>query len=113
MHLAPGGASYCDYGSSVEQSDCDAAVQSLATRFGKSIGGSLAVGSGGSCLDGGWGSVPLGCSAQSLNRGLRAVYKTGGGDQSKGCANEMYQLVCSDSGIIDIIVFIYCIILIL
>ena len=56
----------------------------------------LDVGSGGSCLDGSWGQVPLGCSVQSGLSGL-THYKTSG-DTGPGCISKMYQLVCRDNG---------------
>jgi hypothetical protein len=46
-------------------------------------------GSDGSCNDGAWGDVPLGCSAQS-GGDWAAHYKTSG----VNCAGMLYQLVC-------------------
>ena len=56
----------------------------------------LKVGSGGSCLDGSWGQVPVGCSVQSGGSG-NAHYKTSG-DTGPGCIHENYQLICRYNG---------------
>ena len=96
MHLAPQGATKCDYGISVPQSKCGAAVHHFARIAGQIPARSLQVGSGGSCLDGSWGQVPLGCSAQS-GGDWSAHYKTGGVDHNEGCIHELYQLVCYDA----------------
>ena len=91
MHLAPPGANTCDYGSGV-QSNCEAAAQIFAAEAGTTPGKSLKVGSGGTCNDGGWGQVPLGCSVQS-GGDWTAHYKTDT-DTGAGCIHEYYQLVC-------------------
>ena len=96
FHLAPGGSSECDYGTSVEKSGCENAVRTLASRASKIPGRSLVVGAGGTCMDGSWGQVPLGCSAQS-GGDWAPVYKTTG-DTGEGCIHTMYQLVCFDQG---------------
>ena len=54
----------------------------------------MVTGSGGPCLDGSMGSVPLGCSAQS-GGDWAAHYKTSG-VTGAGCVHEHYQLVCSN-----------------
>jgi len=95
MRLAPPGANTCDNGS-VVQSECEAAVQIFANKASKIPGRSLLVGSGGTCNDGGWGQVPLGCSVQS-GGDWAAHYKTGNRDTDAGCIHQMYQLVCYDS----------------
>ena len=59
-------------------------------------GRSLQVGSGGTCLDGTWGQVPIGCSVQS-GGDWAPVYKNGS-DTGLGCIHPMYQLVCDSSG---------------
>ena len=72
-------------------------LQQLATSVGVTISPSLKFGSGGSCLDGGWGQVPLGCSAQRHNGGSSVWnlhFKTSG-DTGKGCIHQDFQLVCS------------------
>jgi len=90
-HLAPPGATKCDFGETVPQGQCQAVGKSLVPA-GKTPGRGLQVGSGGSCGDGGWGNVPKGCSIQS------------GGDYAPhfksndiGCASysKGYQLVCT------------------
>ena len=97
MHLAEPGANSCDNGS-VDQSGCEAAVQIFANEANKIPGRSMVVGSGGTCNDGGWGQVPLGCSVQSCtNCDWTAHYKTGGAGCNKG-----YQLVCYDSGMFNL-----------
>ena len=92
MHLAPSGSNSCDYGETVSKDDCEAAGFSLWPNPGRS----LQVGSGGKCLDGSWGQVPLGCSVQSGGDGA-ACYKTSG-DTGEGCISKMYQLVCRGKG---------------
>ena len=100
MRLAPPGANTCDNGS-VVQSECEAAVQIFANKASKIPGRSLLVGSGGTCNDGGWGQVPLGCSVQS-GGDWAAHYKTGNRDTDAGCIHQMYQLVCYDSGMFNL-----------
>ena len=98
LHLAPPGAFKCDYGASVNQSKCNDSVHRFALAAGRTPGRPLRVGSGGTCLDGTWGQVPVGCSAQSRGPGdWTAHYKTTG-DTGKHCVNPMYQLVCEESG---------------
>ena len=89
-HLAPPGSHECDYGDSATQDACEAAALSLTSG---TPGRSLVVGSGGNCLDGSWGQVPIGCSVQS-GGDWAASYKTSG-DTGKGCIHSMYQLVCT------------------
>lgn len=82
----------CDSGSQASEDECEAAVASLASDAGATPGRNLQVGSGGSCGDGGWGGVPRGCVAQSLNAGdWAAHFKTSG----PNCNNGDYQVVCS------------------
>ena len=113
MHLAPPGANTCDNGS-VVQSECEAASQIFATDAGKTQERSMQVGSGGKCLDGSWGQVPLGCSVQS-GGDWTPHYKTGNLDTGVGCIHEHYQLVCYDSGMLNLlivcVVFSFCIII--
>ena len=81
------------YGSRSE-SQCSAAVAALAAEAGANVSGRpLQIGSGGSCNDGMWGEVPIGCSAQSGGN-WTAHYKTTG-DTGQDCISEVYQLVCS------------------
>jgi len=94
FHLAPGGAATCDHGTPLESSACLDAVTQLAANSGASLGRSaLQQGSGGGCLDGSWGQVPGGCSAQS-GGDWAAHYKSGSalGDD---CVHAAYQLVCT------------------
>ena len=63
-HLAPKGATNCESGNPITVKYCDKAVAILARRNNKTPG-ELQTGSGGKCGDGGWGSVPRGCSAQT------------------------------------------------
>ena len=102
MHLAQPGANTCDNGS-VVQSECEAAVQIFATEAGKYPGRMMQVGSGGKCLDGSWGQVPLGCSIQS-GGDWTAHYKTGNLDTGAGCIHEQYQLVCYDLGMLKLLI---------
>ena len=102
MHLAKPGANSCD-GGSVVQSGCETAVQIFAQEAGKSPGRPLQVGSGGSCLDGAWGQVPLGCSVQS-GGDWTAHYKTGNHDTGACCIHKDYQLVCYDSGMFNLVI---------
>jgi len=97
FHLAPAGAHVCDYGVSVPQNECEAAAASLHSH---SPGRQLQVGSGGSCLDGGWGQVPFGCSIQSRGD-WAAHFKTSGATQA-GCVHEAYQLVCSGLSMVEL-----------
>ena len=98
IHLAPSGASKCDYGVSVAPAQCESAVRSFAEKEGKIVNQSMRVGLGGTCLDGSWGQVPLGCSAQSGGAWV-AHYKMPMyiGD---GCIHAQYQLVCVSTGTI-------------
>ena len=102
MHLAEPGANSCDNGS-VDQSGCEAAVQIFAKKAEKIPGRSLQVGTGGSCLDGSWGQVPLGCSVQS-GRDWTAHYKTGNHDTDACCIHKDYQLVCYNSGMFNLFI---------
>lgn len=87
-HLAPAGSHKCDYGVSASAAECQAAALGLAANPRRT----LQTGSGGTCLDGGWGQVPLGCSAQTGGDNA-AHYKTAG-DTGSGCIHAAYQLVC-------------------
>ena len=89
MHLAPPGSSSCDYGISVTKDECEAAAKSLWPN--PQTG--LQVGSGGTCLNGGWGQVPLGCS---VNRENGASHYKFFGDDAQDCVHQNYQLVCRD-----------------
>jgi len=99
FYLSAPGAPECFVGESVSEEQCNGAVRNLAP---SSPGRGLQVGSGGSCLDGGWGQVPKGCSAQS-GGDWAAHFKTGSptGEvlgsifQSFRCVDELYQLVCT------------------
>lgn len=95
-HLAPGGAAECDSGTIASKGDCLAAVQGLAAVHGaKQNRTSLYENSGGTCGDGAWGQVPMGCSAQSGPGGdWCAHYKTGP-KTAASCVNNVYQLVCT------------------
>ena len=96
LHLAPGGASECDYGVSIGKSECQASVKYFAGIARKIPGGSLKVGSGGTCSGGSWGLVPYGCSAES-GGDWTAHYKTGV-DSGDGCVKSKYQLICTNAG---------------
>eukprot|EP00808_Paulinella_micropora_P009603 g9125.t1 len=89
-HLAPKGAPVCDYGVTVSARDCAAAVSFLASKAGRVPGRQMATGSGGTCGDGAWGQVPLGCSAQT-GTDFTAHYKPTG----TNCPNQNFQLVCT------------------
>jgi hypothetical protein len=93
-HLAPKGAATCDFGEIVPKRDCLSAVKQLAPRpLGRP---SLQEGQGGRCLDGSWGSVPTGCSAQT-GGDWAAHHKTGrcrGGAGWQQGVNKIYQLTC-------------------
>ena len=69
--------------------ECEAAVKS----FFPSPGRAIQIGSGGTCLDGAWGQVPLGCSVQS--KGDQTGHFKMDGDSGKGCIHNDYQLICS------------------
>ena len=92
MHLAPPGLHSCDYGEMVPKHECEAAGRTLSPNPLRT----LQVGQGGSCSDGGWGQVPLGCSVQSGND-RTAHFKTSG-DTGPGCISNIYQLVCRNNG---------------
>ena len=92
LHLAPPGSSTCDYGETVSKNECQASAALLLPNPGKN----LRVGSGGGCLDGRWGQVPLGCSVQTGGDGA-AHYKDNG-DTGEGCIHKAYQLVCEGMG---------------
>ena len=96
FHLAPAGSSKCDYGTTIDESDCEGVVRSFAATFEQVPGQSMQIGSGGSCLDGSWGQVPVGCSAQS-GGSWTAHYKTST-DNGEGCIHSAYQLVCLSTG---------------
>ena len=85
-HLAPPGAHTCDTGLVASQAQCEAANKELAASAGRVPGKAMQTGSGGRCLDGGWGQVPLGCSSQSS---WTAHYKTSG-DTGAGCIHSAY-----------------------
>lgn len=95
-HLSAGKSTSCDTGVQATQAECEAAVASVASVAGKTPGRNLQVGSGGNCGDGGWGGVPAGCVAQSLNVGTTigdwaAHFKTSG----PNCNNGHYQVACA------------------
>merc|ERR1711871_1677618 len=92
-HLAPKGATNCESGNPITIKYCDKAVAILARRNNKTPGRALQTGSGGKCGDGGWGSVPRGCSAQT-GGDWAAHLKTSG----INCNNGGYQLVCTGPG---------------
>jgi len=99
FHLAPGGAATCDHGTPLQSGACLDAVSRLAANTGASLGrAALQQGSGGGCMDGGWGQVPGGCSAQS-GGDWGAHYKSGSalGD---GCVHAAYQLVCTGESLV-------------
>jgi hypothetical protein len=97
LHLAPAGSVQCDYGLEAAQAICGAAVLSLAAAQEVTPGRvDLQVGGGGACLDGGWGSVPLGCSAQSGGDWAGYFRLAEAGDNaSAACLDSDYQLVCT------------------
>ena len=72
--------------------ECKAAVDSIAKAAGK-IPRKLKVGTGGKCMDGSWGQVPMGCSAKF---GRVPYYKTGTEPPGygPGCTLSDYQPVC-------------------
>jgi len=90
FHLAPPGAHKCDYGHSATQAQCEDAAWPIAGNPKRS----LQVGRGGGCMDGSWGQVPLGCSAQT--GGDKAAHFKTSGDTGAGCINKAYQLVCTN-----------------
>ena len=92
MYLAPPGSDSCDIGNTVPQDECEAAGLKLSPNPARR----LQVGSGGSCMDGSWGQVPLGCSVQSGND--RAAHFKTSGDTGPGCISQDYQLVCRNNG---------------
>jgi len=92
-HLAPVGSTTCDSGTNASSGECEAIVKSLATKNKRVPGRSMQFASGFEllepCNDSAWGSVPIGCSAQT-GGDWAAHYKTGGVNCNRG-----YQLVCS------------------
>ena len=96
-HLAPEGSAACDSGSVASQSDCEAAVKWLAAAAGQTPARTLQVGGGGACLDGSWGQVPAGCSAQTGGDWAAHYKSTATG---AGCVLwKLYQLVCSGGAV--------------
>merc|ERR1719321_1655045 len=93
FHLAPGGSFQCDFGTPATEAQCNELVKGFATAAKKTPGRPLQVGAGGKCNDGGWGSVPLGCSTQS--DGDWAAHFKKSGTSKAGCTNKAYQLVCT------------------
>jgi len=92
--LASAGSHECPAGqATVSQGECQQAVATLAMAAGRVPGRDMQVGSGGACLDGSWGEVPLGCSAQS-GKDWAAHFKTSGAT-GEGCVHAIYQLVCT------------------
>jgi hypothetical protein len=91
-HLAPAGRTSCAYGSPATQNECGTAVAAVASKAGRIPPNGINIGSGGLCNDGSWGSVPLGCSAQT-GGSWAAHYKTSGANCNPG----LYSLVCSGS----------------
>ena len=64
-YLAPLGALECDSGADVALSECEAAVAWIASELGQTPGRTLQSSTWDACVDdGGWSSVPDGCSAQ-------------------------------------------------
>lgn len=92
FHLAPPGAFECKNSQSISQAKCSEIGNEFAKNANKLPGRPLQVGNGGTCLDGGWGNVPLGCSVQS-DGDWAPHYKTDGIKQD-GCVSTDYQLVC-------------------
>ena len=91
-HLAAPAATDCDYGTEATQAQCGNVVAGLASVAGAVPARGMQTGWLGTCNDGGWGNVPLGCSAQSGPGGdWTAHYKTEGSD----CGTQSYQLACS------------------
>ena len=92
-HLAPTGRTTCDYGSpATTQNECQEAVAFVAAVANKTPGRNIHVGDGGTCNDGAWGGVPLGCSVQT-GRDWTAHFKPSGVNCNTGTQD--YQLVCS------------------
>merc|ERR1712096_264348 len=89
-HLAPEGATACDSGDVADLAQCSSAVEGVAAAAGRTPGRSLVSGSGGSCNDGSWGNVPIGCSAQTNGDWAAHFKSSGNSDCSTG-----YRLVCS------------------
>ena len=89
-HLAPAGHTTCDYGVLATQSECAAAVAALASVANRTPARGMVIGSGGTCNDNSWGTIPLGCLAMT---GLDWTphYITDG----PNCNNGNYQHVCS------------------
>ena len=94
-HFAPRGATACDYGVGPTQAECEAAVTSLAAMFGAAPARILQLGSGGTCIDSGWGSVPLGCSAQTADWSPTADWSAHFKSSGVNCNNGDFTLVCS------------------
>ena len=92
-HLAPEGATECDFGELADDLECADATGELALAYGATSGRSLQTGSGGTCLGGSWGGVPLGCSVQT-GGDWTAHFKTSGSN----CNDGGYRLVCSSTG---------------
>merc|ERR1719285_642028 len=90
-HLAPGGASTCDYGMNVGESECESTSAMLVSG---PIGRVLQIGSVGSCGDGAWGNVPPGCSAQTGGDNAAHFMQT---DLMCSGYNSDYQLVCKST----------------
>ena len=104
-HLAPIGQTSCDYGSPVTQNECAIAVAAildvLESPNKKPAASMLITGSGGTCNDGSWGSVPwgsvpwgsvpLGCSSRLGS--WKAYYKTSG--ENCNIQGGVHSLVCS------------------
>lgn len=91
-HFAPAGYTQCDSGDPVGRDDCLNAVSALTHAAGIQRGRTnMPVGAGGRCNDGGWGSVPLGCSSQT--GGDHAAHWKSGGINCNG--HRVYSLVCT------------------
>jgi hypothetical protein len=89
---APQGAtSCCGFGKEVGLDDCQKAVEEMASKVNKTPELGLQVFPGGLeyCNSGGWGNVPLGCSAQI---GTWTAHYKGFGLNCNADAD--YQLVC-------------------
>eukprot|EP00928_Gymnodinium_smaydae_P024609 TRINITY_DN19869_c0_g2_i2.p1 TRINITY_DN19869_c0_g2~~TRINITY_DN19869_c0_g2_i2.p1 ORF type:complete len:4265 (-),score=633.29 TRINITY_DN19869_c0_g2_i2:6-12800(-) len=93
-HLAPAGMQECDYGQNVVYQKCLEAARVVAVSAGGPSQKKLQVGLGGSCGDGGWGSVPLGCSVRSGGRNWDAYFKYGKSEKL-GCGGADIQLICT------------------
>jgi hypothetical protein len=90
-HLAPAGRTTCDYGVLATQSECASAVAALASAANRTPGRNIQVGNVGTCNEGGWGTVPLGCSAQT-GGDWTAHFKTSVENCNSGSLG--YQPVC-------------------